>query len=241
MPVTPTYPGIYIEEVPSGVRTITGVSTSDTAFVDFFPRGPLNAAVRITSFADFQRVFGGLHPLSEASYAIQQYYRNGGQVAWVVRVVDEDEDDQPSSRMASLALLGGSPAQTALTVEAANPGEWGDSVQVAVVSASPADPTTDRFNLIVREVVTANGQPKKLPNGRAQVISSETHLNLRMNATDPRYAVDAVNSESVLVRLSAGLGDMPFPTLWMIEERCRRAHSSFCGTGQTAIRPTVRL
>ena len=39
MPVKPTYPGVYIEELPSGVRTITGVSTSVAAFVDSFPRG----------------------------------------------------------------------------------------------------------------------------------------------------------------------------------------------------------
>ena len=31
MPVAPTYPGVYIEEIPSGVHTITGVSTSITA------------------------------------------------------------------------------------------------------------------------------------------------------------------------------------------------------------------
>ena len=61
MPGTYTYPGVYIEEIPSGVRTITGVSTSDTAFVDFFGKGPVNQAARITSFGDFERVFGGLH------------------------------------------------------------------------------------------------------------------------------------------------------------------------------------
>ena len=65
MPATLTYPGIYVEEVASGVRTISGVSTADTAFVDVFARGPINDAQRITSFADFERVFGGLDDLSE--------------------------------------------------------------------------------------------------------------------------------------------------------------------------------
>jgi phage tail sheath protein FI len=63
MPVTPTYPGVYIEEIPRGVRTIVGVATSIAAFVDFFPRGPLNKAVQIFSFADFEREFGGLDAL----------------------------------------------------------------------------------------------------------------------------------------------------------------------------------
>jgi hypothetical protein len=55
MPTPYTYPGVYVEENPSGVRTITGISTSDTAFIDFFALGPVDRAVRIGSFADFER------------------------------------------------------------------------------------------------------------------------------------------------------------------------------------------
>ena len=47
MPVKPTYPGVYIEEIPSGVRTITGVATSIAAFVDRFARGPLGTPVQL--------------------------------------------------------------------------------------------------------------------------------------------------------------------------------------------------
>ena len=74
MPGPYLYPGVYVEEVPSGVRTIIGVSTSDTAFVDFFRRGPVNQPVRVTSFGDFERTFGGLDTRSAASYAIRQFY-----------------------------------------------------------------------------------------------------------------------------------------------------------------------
>src|SRR6266851_61135 len=90
MPIRPTYPGVYVEEIPSGIHTITGVSTSDTAFIDFFARGPANVATQITSFSDFERIFGGLDTRSEASYAIQQFYLNGGQTAWVVRAITGD-------------------------------------------------------------------------------------------------------------------------------------------------------
>lgn len=82
------YPGVYVEENPNGPRTISGVSTSNTAFVGFFTRGPMNEPVRITSFSDFERRFGGLDARSEASYAIQQYYLNGGSIALVVRVAE---------------------------------------------------------------------------------------------------------------------------------------------------------
>ena len=60
MPITPDYPGVYIEELPSGVRTITGVSTSVTAFVGYTAKGPVDKAVRIFDFGACERTFGGL-------------------------------------------------------------------------------------------------------------------------------------------------------------------------------------
>ena len=60
MPVLTTYPGVYIEEVSSGVHSITGVATSITAFVGYTKRGLDNRATQIFSFADFERGFGGL-------------------------------------------------------------------------------------------------------------------------------------------------------------------------------------
>ena len=79
-------PGVYIEEVPFKSHPIEGVPTSTAAFIDIFEQGPIGKAVKIDCFADFERVFGGLYRRSEASYAIRQYYLNGGRVAWVVRV-----------------------------------------------------------------------------------------------------------------------------------------------------------
>ena len=68
MPVTPTFPGVYIEEIPSGVRTITGVATSITAFIGGAPRGPVNEPMTINNFGDYERVFGGLSLDSPMSY-----------------------------------------------------------------------------------------------------------------------------------------------------------------------------
>jgi phage tail sheath protein FI len=157
MPGPYTYPGVYVEEIPSGVRTIAGVSTSDTAFVDFFARGPIDKAVRITGFADFERQFGGLDARSESSYAIYQYFLNGGSIAWVVRVVTHNA--KPAMR----ALMSSQPGavfgygygtdqfKDVLIVYAASPGKWGENLQVAVdykgtrreVTATPTlDPAT---------------------------------------------------------------------------------------------------
>src|SRR5688500_12008903 len=74
-----TYPGVYIEGLPSGPRPIEGVATSVAAFVDAFERGPLDEPVRCTSYAECQLQFG-------ASCSVGQFFENGGKDAWVVRV-----------------------------------------------------------------------------------------------------------------------------------------------------------
>ena len=84
MPVTPSYPGVYVQEVPSGTHTIIGVNTSDTGFVGYFNSGPMNTAVRLLNLGDFDRNFGPLSAISEAGYAIQQYFANGGDSQYFV-------------------------------------------------------------------------------------------------------------------------------------------------------------
>ncbi len=81
-----TYPGVYVEETPSGVRTITGVTTSVTAFIGAAKRGPVNKAVRVRSVADFERRFGGLVANLELGYAVRLFFLNGGSDSWVVRI-----------------------------------------------------------------------------------------------------------------------------------------------------------
>ena len=88
MPVTPIYPGVYIEEIPSGVRTITGVATSITAFIGRTLRGPTDedGPITINSFGDFERIFGGLWSRSPMSYAIHDFYLSESGRRWVTGV-----------------------------------------------------------------------------------------------------------------------------------------------------------
>ena len=121
MPVSPTYPGVYIQEIPSGVRTITGVATSIAAFVGRAARGPVNTPVTITSFADFERIFGGLTALSRLGYAVRDFYQNGGTTAIIVRLTHSD------AAKAAIPLPGGPP-----TLTAANEGAWGNTLHAVV-------------------------------------------------------------------------------------------------------------
>lgn len=176
MPVVPTYPGVYIEELPSGVRTISGVATSVAAFVDNFSRGPKDRATRIFSFADFQREFGGLSKDSEASYAIQQFYLNGGGQAWVVRVVGAG--GAPATTALSNTIGGGA----ALSLTARNDGVWGNSLRARVDIIGTA---AGEFNLTLSEVQTVNG--------RASVVRQEVFRNLSTDSTKVNHVDKVIN------------------------------------------------
>ncbi len=89
MAVSPTYPGVYIEEIPSGVHTIIGVATSITGFLGRTQWGPANLALTLTSFADFERTFGGLDPAYPLGYAVFDFFANGGTQAIVVRLFSD--------------------------------------------------------------------------------------------------------------------------------------------------------
>jgi phage tail sheath protein FI len=86
MPVAVSYPGVYIQEISSGVRTITGVATSITAFIGRALRGPTDDPVTINSYGDFERIFGGLWADSALGYAVRDFYQNGGSQAIIVRL-----------------------------------------------------------------------------------------------------------------------------------------------------------
>ena len=179
------YPGTYVEEVSVRARTIAGAKTSVTAFVDFFRRGPMNKPERIISFTEFENVFGGLYSLSEASYAIHQFFLNGGKEALIVRIA------AGNPKNSQLLLEGNSGRSNTLKIKASNPGEWGNNLQVAVDHKTKSP---ESFNLAVREVVNNNGANR--------VCNTEIHRNLSINKSSNRYAIKAINETSDLIRLS---------------------------------------
>lgn len=204
MPVQPTYPGVYIEEISSGVRTITGVATSIAAFIDYFTMGPMNKAVQILSFADFQRVFGGLNVLSEASYAIQQFFLNGGSEAWVIRVASPDPGPPVKiPTKAAVEISDTLSGAAALTVTAINEGAWGNNLRIKVDTNVP---TAGEFNLTISKFQTQGGV--------SVVAQQEVFRNLSMVNTDANFVETVVNDDntgSTLVRVTANMANRPLP------------------------------
>ena len=86
MPNSPSYPGVYVQAIPSSGADVPAVATAITAFVGRAARGPVDEPVAIGDFAEFERHFGGLSRSSEMSYAVRDYFANGGQRAVIVRL-----------------------------------------------------------------------------------------------------------------------------------------------------------
>jgi hypothetical protein len=145
---------VYVEEVPSGVRTITGVATSVTAFLGRAARGPVNEPTTITSFADYERRFGGLWEESMLGYAVRDFFLNGGSQAIIVRLTN-------GAATAAITLETDASPSKELVLEAANPGAWGENLYVTVdhstedptapVSSPPESTDSTLFNLTVEE------------------------------------------------------------------------------------------
>jgi uncharacterized protein len=160
---TPTYPGVYVTELQSSQHPITGVSTSVTAFVGSAAQGPVNDPQTLNSWSDFVRTFGGLWAASTMSYAIFQFFQNGGGTAVVVRVAT-------SKASAATIDLG-----NGVVLDAASAGLWGANLQASVdyKTASPA--ATSQWNLTVTNtatgaterylnIITGTASAKSLPN-----------------------------------------------------------------------------
>ncbi len=149
MPVVPShsYPGVYIQEVPSGVRTITGVSTSITAFLGRAARGPVNDPITINSYADFERSFGGIWSGSTLGDAVHDFYLNGGSQAIIVRLYNPEVTLPASSTKKNTASAStGTPPKTnaslnanGLPLEAKYPGSWGNYLRVRIEASSAKD------------------------------------------------------------------------------------------------------
>jgi len=184
MPSTLTYPGVYIEEIPSGVHAITGVATSITAFVGRALRGPTDADedspfTTITSFGDFERTFGGLWLSGALGFAVRDFFLNGGSQALIVRCY---RPDGAAADRATMSING-------LDLEAASPGAWGDQLRVRIDHDTrpllPTEVANSLFNLSVKDVGTG---------------TIEIFRNVSITAGHPRRVDTVLKNESQLLR-----------------------------------------
>jgi uncharacterized protein len=185
MPATLTYPGVYIEEVPSGVRPIAGVATSIAAFVGWAPRGPVDKPTLVQSWPEYERVFGGRDRRSSFGHSVNHFFANGGQQAYIVRLVAADADTAG-------VVVGG-----VLDITARNPGDWAKEYGVTTKIRSD-DNTRFRIQVVYH------------PQGASADAVVESFENLSMLPGDPREAVKVLEAESSFIR-AAVLGGATSP------------------------------
>ena len=123
-------PGVYVEEFESGMRPMEGVSTSTAGFVGMAEKGKVIGTPEfVSSFADFNRKFGGYLPESTygeyryLAYAVEQFFANGGSRCYVMRTASAD------AAIAAVSAGG-------ITIKAQNPGKWGNEIKVTAVAAT---------------------------------------------------------------------------------------------------------
>ena len=172
-------PGVYVQETLNPVAPVVGAnSDSVAAFIGSNARGPLTPTL-VTSWSQYLNIYGGWSANNTLALAVFLYFANGGNQAYVQRVTK----GTTAAAAGTFQDRAGSPANT-LTITAANPGEWGNHVNVSIQDSPGA---TGYFDLIVYY------------GGNTASYKVETFTNLSMTSTDARYAISVINSQSAYI------------------------------------------
>jgi phage tail sheath protein FI len=220
------HPGVYVQEVPSAVRPIQGVSTSTAAFIGVAQKGPIPGTILpngrmaqpllVTSFTDFQRQYGGFVQESFLPYAAQAFFQNGGRRLYIVRIVGKGATSPPSSPPSSppgTAPSGGS-AQHAVgasgapfSVAAISEGTWGNGLSLSISNSSDGD--ANNFKLTILYDPGTGPAPVETYD-RVTFLNG---TNLQPGAVNPaEYVRTAVNARSEYIAITADVTGRPANT-----------------------------
>ena len=183
-----TYPGVYINEVSSGVRPLETTSTSTTAFVGVTEMGP-DEATRVTSWTEFQRLYGGFLRGSFLAQSVFQYFNNGGRQCYIVRVARSD------AAAASVTVANrADPPVEGVVFSAKNKGAWGNSL-VLQIEDGTVDPGNE-FRVSVRR----QSDPEVVPTDFNETTAPlEVFDNLSADPDSPRFVENVLARQSTLL------------------------------------------
>jgi len=214
MSFAPTYPGIYIQELPSNTHTIAAAPTSVTVFVGYThpfltPAANFGQALEIFSFSDYERLYGGFYQSSvidcNVAYAVNAFFTNGGTNAYVVGL-------QPTNYYTTAGALVDPVAHYQPTLTLATSGA--DSIEF-----TPLQPT-DALSIGVT-INNVQNDASSNPTTADMVVTygsqTETYRKIsllaKINGTqpNPNYITARVNGISQLVQVS-GTYPAQFPS-----------------------------
>jgi phage tail sheath protein FI len=150
--------------------SIVGAAVSIGAYLIRSARGVPLKVYRVTSMGQVKEAFGPPIDGAFGYYALKGFFDNGGGLAYVSRIVDEDEAVAASKAFGDVTV-------TAAYRDTADPGAWGNRVSIRIAD-NPS--VADTFDLFVRF------------DGK-DVEAWERLTNVAAPATPARNAVATVN------------------------------------------------
>lgn len=168
-------PGVYVEEVSSGVKPIEGVGTSTGAFIGIAERGPVGVPRLIANWTQFTSTFGGFIDAGYLAYAVYQFFNEGGTRCYVIRAA---KGSATTLKKAETAAMG------SLVVRAGSEGTWGNSLSVVVADETALPGGSVRADYFRLGVVHAG-----------EVV--EAYDNLTLDDTKPDHVLKRVASKWV--------------------------------------------
>ena len=197
------HPGVYIEHVPSGLLAIEAASTSVAAFVGPVARGPVGAPTFLTGVSAFALQFGALNDaaggirdegnaVDKFGHAVNAFFGNGGNKAYVVRVAEATGAGAPAT--AAAVIPNPDDAARGFSLGAANPGAWGNDlvVRLTPMDSGATPDLTLGYSLAVGSIV----------DGSFSAI--ELFGDLSTDANSSRFIETVVNTNSTLVTIAGG-------------------------------------
>ncbi|MFI7690065.1 phage tail sheath family protein [Nonomuraea sp. NPDC049655] len=225
---TPSYPGVYLQETPSGVRPLEVAGTSTAAFVGLAEMGPAEAT-RVTSWMEFQRRYGTFITGGFLAHSVLQYFNNGGRQCYIVRVVPDDavaasvtlrnrvasqprQDAEAQDQSADQQETSPAQKSTSSVQEAAgksgvrfwgkSKGIWGNSLLLQIQDGT-LDPGNE-FKLTVRRQV----DPALILEDVSDLAPLETFDNLSVDPEAPNYVTTVLDRNSALIRAKVLAGEL---------------------------------
>lgn len=186
MPVTVSYPGVYVEELPSGQHTIIPSPTSITAFIGRAPTGPIDVPSTIFNFGDFQRLYGGLAVDFPLSYAVRDFFDNGGSEAVIARLFEPTPSggDGFSSLKFTAPDNGGQDGeQSPMLLKAAYPGLWGNRLKAQIDNNGITSESVKAFGKYGLTQDDLFNITIYLEDAKGRVLQTERFLNLTIKTT----------------------------------------------------------
>jgi len=196
-----------VEEIPSGSKPIEAVGTSVAAFVGYTEQGPLGEPTLISTWDQYEKIFGGIHEIfpddalglqDPMGHSVYAFFQNGGSKAYIVRITAAD--GSATEAAASSADYEDGSSNALMTFSAVNEGEWGDTLVVRVTPKGPlpADGSAPPLDKFVLEVGTGTGDDFE---------ALEKFTEISLDPDDTHFIDHVVNDASAYVTLTLAGAD----------------------------------